>query len=113
MNWVASPIAFTKLIEYQQEKVNIAGEIAKGNIDVNVIIASDDDKLGIAFKETVSSLNKMMNQINSAVEQTASGSNQVSYRKPESIAGSNGTGKLAGRNHKLNNRDQFTGKAEC
>ena len=105
--------AFVKLIEYQQDKVNIAGEIAKGNIDINVNLASDVDKLGIAFKETVSSLNVMMAQINSAVDQTASRFKPGSKRKPESVAGSNRTGKLIGRNNKLDHRNKFPGKTEC
>ena len=69
--------AFSNLIEYQQDKVNITGEISNGNLDISVSRSSENDKLGIALSRTVEDLNNAMHQISSAVDQTASGSNQV------------------------------------
>ncbi len=70
--------AFTRLIEYQQEKVNIAEEIAGKNLRVDVSISSEQDKLGKALSEMVGALNTLLGEVNTAVEQVSSGSGQVS-----------------------------------
>jgi methyl-accepting chemotaxis protein len=70
--------AFSNLIAYFQDKVNAADEIAKGNLRIDIVPASADDKLGVAFKQTVESLNDLLGQVNVAVDQTATGSTQVS-----------------------------------
>ena len=70
--------AFSELIKYQNDKVSIAQNIAKGNLDIDVSISSDDDKLGKAFSETIVSLNEILGQVNIATDQVSSGSVQVS-----------------------------------
>jgi methyl-accepting chemotaxis protein len=70
--------SFSKLIDYQKEKVSIAQEIADKNLKVDTSTSSDQDRLGMAFTEMVDSLNQMMTQVNIAVDQVSTGSDQVS-----------------------------------
>ncbi|HMA99633.1 MAG TPA: methyl-accepting chemotaxis protein, partial [Spirochaetota bacterium] len=70
--------AFSRLISYMKEKVNLASQIAGGNLQVDVSISSEQDSLGKALDEMVNSLNDIMGQVNTAVEQVSSGSGQVS-----------------------------------
>jgi methyl-accepting chemotaxis protein len=70
--------SFSNLIEYQNEKVNIAEEIAGKNLKVEASVSSEQDALGKSFSEMVSSLNLMFGQFNSSIEQVSSGADQVS-----------------------------------
>ncbi len=70
--------AFSQLIEYMKEKSMAAGEIAKGNLDLDVGIKSKADQLGTALHQMVDSLNQVMGELYLAAEQVDSGSNQVS-----------------------------------
>ncbi len=70
--------SFNRLIEYQQEKVGIAQEIAAKNLTVDVSISSEQDALGKAFKEMTDALNEMLAQVAEAVDQVSTGSDQVS-----------------------------------
>ena len=49
--------AFTRLIEYQGQKIEIAQEIANRNLRVEASISSEKDSLGIAFQTMVTALN--------------------------------------------------------
>jgi methyl-accepting chemotaxis protein len=70
--------SFNRLIEYQQEKVQIAEEIAEKNLQVDVSVSSEKDSLGLAFKEMVDALNVMLSQVTVSVDQVSVGSDQVS-----------------------------------
>lgn len=70
--------SFSNLIEYFEEKSSIAESIAVGDLRIELKAKSENDKLGHAFIATTDSLNDIMAQIQSAVDQVASGSNQVS-----------------------------------
>ncbi len=70
--------SFNRLIEYQKDKVNVAEEIAQKNLRVNANVSSEQDALGIAFKEMISALNVMLSQVNVSVDQVSVGSDQVS-----------------------------------
>ncbi len=70
--------SFNRLIEYQQEKVGIAQEIAAKNLTVDVSVSSEQDALGKAFKEMTDALNEMLAQVAEAVDQVSTGSDQVS-----------------------------------
>lgn len=70
--------SFSKLIDYQKEKAEIAQEIAKKNLRIDVMVSSEQDILGKSFQEMISSLNELLGQVNSAVEQVNSGADQVS-----------------------------------
>ncbi len=60
------------------EHAQLAEEIAAGNLNVEVQLASDKDQFGKAFRKMVANLNEVLGQIQMAGEQIASGSVQVS-----------------------------------
>jgi len=70
--------AFFGIIEYLKDKVFLAKEIAKGNLDINVSVLSDTDELGIAMQTTVNSLNDLLGNVNSSINQVNTGAIQVS-----------------------------------
>jgi methyl-accepting chemotaxis protein len=61
-----------------EEKANLAGKIASGNLTAEVTLASDKDVLGKALLNMTNKLNEILSEINAASDQMASGSNQVS-----------------------------------
>jgi len=69
--------AAESLRKYLQTNIEIADSIGRGNLDVNVRLASDDDMFGKAFQEMVRSLSEAIAQIHSAVNEISSGSNQL------------------------------------
>lgn len=56
----------------------VAEQIADGNLNVEVVLASEKDQLGAALAKMVESLNDLLGQVQVAGEQIASGSGQVS-----------------------------------
>jgi methyl-accepting chemotaxis protein len=70
--------AFSGLIEYQKKKVEEARQIAGGNLNLNIHIASEEDSLGNAFKAMVENLNTVVGELHAAGEQVGTGSRQVS-----------------------------------
>ncbi len=60
--------------------VKASGEIAKGNLDVDIDITTKDEigELAKSFIDMTNNINEVMGNINSASEQVASGSRQVS-----------------------------------
>ncbi|MBN1141888.1 MAG: MCP four helix bundle domain-containing protein, partial [Deltaproteobacteria bacterium] len=60
------------------KSAHIAEQIADGNLDVNVTLASERDQLGKALKGMTDKLNHVLAQVQIAGEQIASGSAQVS-----------------------------------
>ena len=75
--------AFSRLIEYQSEKVGMAEKIANGDLNVDVTISSEEDKLGKALSLMVESLNNLVGEVNGAIDQVSSGSNQVAQASQE------------------------------
>ena len=69
--------AFNQLIVYLQEKADLTQKIAEGNLDVNVAISSEKDKLGKGLSNMVKSLNDIIFQIRSAADQVTAGAGQV------------------------------------
>jgi methyl-accepting chemotaxis protein len=61
-----------------QKSAEVADEIAKGNLNVEVPVASDKDRLGHALQTMTVKLNQVLGQVQSSGEQIASGSTQVS-----------------------------------
>lgn len=61
-----------------EKAAGVAEEIAGGNLDVDVSLASSRDQLGHALKKMTHSLNETLGQVRVAGEQIASGSAQVS-----------------------------------
>ena len=55
-----------------------AKEIAAGNLDVEVSLASDKDELGLALKQMVESLNDSLAQVQVSSEQISTAANEIS-----------------------------------
>ncbi len=60
------------------KNAEVAEKIAAGDLSVEVTLASEKDQFGIAFRHMVRTLNDVLGQIQSAGEQLAAGSGQVS-----------------------------------
>ena len=69
--------ALNSMADSLLSNADVATEIAAGNLDVEVVLASEKDQLGQALKSMTENLNKVMAQIHISGEQIASGSNQV------------------------------------
>ncbi len=63
-----------------KKMVGVAGEIADGNLDVDIDVTSKDEvgQLSKAFLQMTDNINSVMSNINAASEQVAAGSGQVS-----------------------------------
>ena len=70
--------ALDAMAESLQGNADIAEEIADGNLDVQVKLASERDQLGTALKKMTTNLNDVMSRINGAGNQINSASEQVS-----------------------------------
>ncbi|MCF6267561.1 MAG: methyl-accepting chemotaxis protein [Desulfuromusa sp.] len=70
--------AINQMIESLKVKAEEAMQIAKGNLQIQVSVASDRDTMGKAFKEMVINLNDVLGEVNRASDQIDSGSQQVS-----------------------------------
>lgn len=70
--------AFSKLIGYMHEKVQLSQEIADGDLTVNVTISSDEDKLGQSLQQMVTKLAALVSDIGSSSSNVASGADQLS-----------------------------------
>jgi methyl-accepting chemotaxis protein len=60
--------SFRKMIEAQKMKAEIAEQIAKGNMDVEISVASDDDILGNAMIAMKDSVNAVITEIRTVVD---------------------------------------------
>ncbi len=63
---------------YQKEKVTIAAEISRGNLNLSPKVASEQDTLGRALVQMHGNLNNLIIQITETSGQVAQGSSQVS-----------------------------------
>ncbi|MCX6082074.1 MAG: methyl-accepting chemotaxis protein [Chloroflexi bacterium] len=52
-----------QMIAYQREITNLANEIARGNLGINVQVKSDQDELGLAFQKMSSQLNSVIQKV--------------------------------------------------
>ncbi len=66
-----------KMRKAQQEKVSIAEKIADGDLSVKIDITSDKDRLGKAFQDMISSLNRILSMVSEAAFQVSAASEQV------------------------------------
>jgi methyl-accepting chemotaxis protein len=69
--------ALDAMAESLQRSAGLAQEIASGNLDVKITLASENDQLGSALAQMTESLNGIFGQIRASVEQMASGAAQV------------------------------------
>ncbi|MDY6904283.1 MAG: methyl-accepting chemotaxis protein [Thermodesulfobacteriota bacterium] len=70
--------ALNAVVDELNTKAEIAEAIANGNLDQQVNLASENDRLGKSLSGMVESLNEIIGEIHSAAEQVDSGSGQVS-----------------------------------
>lgn len=70
--------AINKMTDSLKVKAEEATQIAKGNLQVQVSVASDRDTMGKAFQAMVANLNDVLGEVHSAADQIDSGSVQVS-----------------------------------
>ena len=67
-----------KMVISLQDKSKVAQEIAEGNLNVKVPLASDRDTLGKALQTMVNNLNEVLGEVDVAGGSIAAGSSQVS-----------------------------------
>ena len=70
--------AVRTMVASLQDKAALARKIADGDLSANVVLASEQDSLGQALQDMVRNLNKILIEIQQAVDQVAVGSSQVS-----------------------------------
>ncbi|SHJ76316.1 Methyl-accepting chemotaxis protein [Malonomonas rubra DSM 5091] len=70
--------AINKMTESLKAKAEEAKQIAQGNLQVQVSVASEHDTMGQAFKTMVENLNEVLGEVARASDQINSGSQQVS-----------------------------------
>ena len=70
--------AVRSMVASLQDKAALARKIADGDLSANVVLASEQDSLGQALQDMVRNLNKILIEIQQAVDQVAVGSSQVS-----------------------------------
>jgi len=70
--------AINQMIVSLKVKSDEAAQIAQGNLNLEVEIASEYDSMGMAFKQMVANLNEVLGEVHRASEQIDSGSVQVS-----------------------------------
>ncbi|MDA3940327.1 MAG: methyl-accepting chemotaxis protein [Spirochaetia bacterium] len=70
--------SFSRVIESLKYKGQMVEEVAKGNLTIDVKLASDKDVLGTSLIQMTDSLNNLLGQINMSVDQVNIGADQVS-----------------------------------
>ncbi|ALC16265.1 methyl-accepting chemotaxis sensory transducer [Desulfuromonas soudanensis] len=70
-----------------QSSADLAGEISRGNLTVDVQLASDKDQLGTALKSMVQILNDVIGQVRGATDNVSSGSLGMSASSQEMSQG--------------------------
>ena len=70
--------AINKMIDSLKAKTEEATQIAGGNLQLQVAVASERDAMGKAFQTMVGTLNEVLGEVSRASEQIDSGSQQVS-----------------------------------
>ncbi len=80
--------AFSELIEYMSEKVQVAEQIERGNLQIKVEAKSDKDKLGKSLIAMAAKLTGIVSDIHSASEAVSTGSQQLSSSAQQLSQGS-------------------------
>ncbi len=70
--------AVNAMVAVLKGKAEEASQIAQGNLQVKIAIASDQDVMGKAFQTMVDNLNEILGEVSRATEQIDSGSAEVS-----------------------------------
>ncbi len=67
-----------EMVEALRKKVTLSEEIARGNLAVDVPLASSGDTLGKAQQDMVNGLSETLSQVTNSADQMVNGANQVS-----------------------------------
>jgi methyl-accepting chemotaxis protein len=70
--------SLNRMSDSLREKAVVAEGIAEGNLDQNVVIGSENDRLGKALHGMIDSLDRALTQVRSSAVQVDSGSSEVS-----------------------------------
>ncbi len=68
---------FSTMSENQVSKVAILGEVAKGNLRMDISVASEKDEFGKAVQETVLTLNNIIGEITTTANQLAANADEI------------------------------------
>ena len=79
--------ALDRMAESLKKQADVADQISKGNLTVDVVLASDKDQLGLALKTMAEFLNDMVRQIMAASDNVSSGSQALSAAAQEMSQG--------------------------
>ncbi|MDZ4185182.1 MAG: methyl-accepting chemotaxis protein [Desulfuromonadales bacterium] len=79
--------ALDRMAESLKKQADVADQISKGNLTVDVTLASDKDQLGLALKTMAEFLNDMVRQIMAASDNVSSGSQALSAAAQEMSQG--------------------------
>ena len=80
-------VALDGMAESLARQAAVAGEIAKGNLTVEVRLASDKDQLGGALANMAEKLREVIGQVRGAIENVSSGSQAMSASSEEMSQG--------------------------
>ena len=69
--------ALDTMADSLDDKATLANTIAEGDLREEVVLASDDDKLGLALRKMVVELNRLIRELLDASSQVASGADQI------------------------------------
>ncbi len=70
--------AMKRMAKNLKDRARLASAIANGDLREDVALSSEKDELGLALREMDNRLNQMLTEIQTAVEQVATGASQVS-----------------------------------
>jgi len=70
--------ALDSMADSLQQRAELAETIAEGDLSQEVVLASEQDVLGLALRNMTDKLNEIISQVNAASEQIDSGAGQVS-----------------------------------
>ena len=80
-------VSINRMIDSLKEKAEEANQIAQGNLQIEVAVASEHDTMGRSFKAMVAKLNEALGQVSVASEQINAGTYQVSDSAQELLQG--------------------------
>ena len=80
-------IALDNMADSLQQTADVADEIARGNLDVEITPASNQDQLGTAMKKMVIKLRDVIGQVRGAIENVSSGAQAMSASSEEMSQG--------------------------
>jgi methyl-accepting chemotaxis protein len=68
---------FVKMVDSIKKQANVVELVAEGDLSIDVVPSSENDKLNASLKKMLANLNDMFQSINSATAQVSDGSKQI------------------------------------